>query len=194
MQMGEIPTAWKQAHGANIVDADDNLYIDMTARFCIGIAGHCHMEIGEKARALITGEAIIGGFLFASAGIRRLFHMRQARMPEVALEGRTQRRPMLFLDQQMRGGGATLSKDAYDPDEYFWWKIPNLIPLDTRWSIKLVILVSAIFSLSCFGILMDTVFPSCVDEGCVILRSLFYWNWVNTVIYIGVGLMSFIVS
>jgi hypothetical protein len=82
-----------------------------------------------------------------------------------------------------------LPEDAYDPDEYFWWKILNLIPLDTRWPVKLVIFVSALFSLSGFGLLMETVFPRCTEEGCVLLRNLFYWNWLNAVIYIGVALM-----
>ncbi len=43
--LGEIPTAWKQARGANVIDADDNLYVDLTAGFCVGIAGHCHPRI-----------------------------------------------------------------------------------------------------------------------------------------------------
>lgn len=50
VRMGEIPTAWKQARGANVIDVDDNLYIDMTAAFCVGIAGHCHPEVVEAIR------------------------------------------------------------------------------------------------------------------------------------------------
>ena len=48
--MGEIPTAWKQARGANVIDVDDNLYVDMTAAFCVGIAGHCHPKIVEAIK------------------------------------------------------------------------------------------------------------------------------------------------
>ena len=48
--MGEIPTAWKQARGANVVDVDDNLYVDMTAAFCVGIAGYCHPRVVEAIK------------------------------------------------------------------------------------------------------------------------------------------------
>jgi len=50
IQMGEIPTAWKQARGANVIDVDDNLYVDMTAGFCVGIAGHCHPRVVEAIK------------------------------------------------------------------------------------------------------------------------------------------------
>jgi len=43
--MGGIPVAWKQARGANLIDMDDNLYVDLTAGFCVAIAGHCHPKI-----------------------------------------------------------------------------------------------------------------------------------------------------
>jgi 4-aminobutyrate aminotransferase len=50
VRMGEIPTAWKETRGANVVDVDDNLYVDMTAAFCVGIAGHCHPKVVEAIR------------------------------------------------------------------------------------------------------------------------------------------------
>jgi 4-aminobutyrate aminotransferase len=50
IQLGEIPTAWKQARGANILDVDGNLYVDMTAGFCVGIVGHCHPRVVEAIK------------------------------------------------------------------------------------------------------------------------------------------------
>ena len=50
VRMGEIPTSWKQARGANVIDVDDNVYVDLTAGFCVGIAGHCHPKIVEAIR------------------------------------------------------------------------------------------------------------------------------------------------
>ena len=50
VRMGEVPTAWKQTRGANVIDVDDNLYIDMTAAFCVGIAGHCHPRVVEAIK------------------------------------------------------------------------------------------------------------------------------------------------
>jgi len=50
IHMGEIPTAWEQARGANVVDVDGNLYVDMTAGFCVGIAGHCHPKVVEAIK------------------------------------------------------------------------------------------------------------------------------------------------
>jgi hypothetical protein len=36
---------------------------------------------------------------------------------------------------------------------------------------------------------METVFPRCTEEACVLLRNLFYWSWLNAVIYIGVAVV-----
>ena len=48
--LGEIPTSWKQARGANVIDVDGNLYVDLTAGFCVGISGHCHPKIVEAIK------------------------------------------------------------------------------------------------------------------------------------------------
>ncbi|MGD0422083.1 MAG: aminotransferase class III-fold pyridoxal phosphate-dependent enzyme, partial [Candidatus Bathyarchaeia archaeon] len=48
--LGETPTSWKQARGANVIDVDDNLYIDLTAGFCVGISGHCHPKVVEAIK------------------------------------------------------------------------------------------------------------------------------------------------
>lgn len=50
VRMGEVPTAWKQTRGANVIDVDDNRYVDMTAAFCVGIAGHCHPRVVEAIK------------------------------------------------------------------------------------------------------------------------------------------------
>lgn len=59
--VGAIPIAWKKAAGANIVDADDNVYIDMSAAFTVAIAGHSHPKIAEaigaQARDLMHAPA-----------------------------------------------------------------------------------------------------------------------------------------
>ena len=59
--VGAIPIAWKKAAGANIVDADDNVYIDTSAAFTVAIAGHSHPKIAEaigaQARELMHAPA-----------------------------------------------------------------------------------------------------------------------------------------
>ena len=50
IRMGEIPTSWKQARGANVIDVDGNLYVDLTAGFCVGISGHCHPKVVEAIK------------------------------------------------------------------------------------------------------------------------------------------------
>jgi 4-aminobutyrate aminotransferase len=59
--VGAIPIAWKRAAGANIVDADGNVYIDTSAAFTVAIAGHSHPKIAEaigaQARELMHAPA-----------------------------------------------------------------------------------------------------------------------------------------
>jgi 4-aminobutyrate aminotransferase len=42
---GEIPIFWERSRGANVVDADGNVYIDLTAGFCVAVAGHSNPRI-----------------------------------------------------------------------------------------------------------------------------------------------------
>ena len=42
---GETPVFWERSRGANIVDVDDNLYVDLTAGFCVATAGHSNPRI-----------------------------------------------------------------------------------------------------------------------------------------------------
>jgi len=50
IRAGEIPMAWKQARGANVIDVDDNLYVDLTSAWSVGIPGHCHPRIVEAIK------------------------------------------------------------------------------------------------------------------------------------------------
>jgi 4-aminobutyrate aminotransferase len=43
--MGDIPITWAAAQGANIIDADENIYVDLTAASCVAAAGHSNPEI-----------------------------------------------------------------------------------------------------------------------------------------------------
>jgi 4-aminobutyrate aminotransferase len=43
--IGEIPVFWERTRGSVIVDTDDNRFIDLTAGFCVAIAGHSNPRI-----------------------------------------------------------------------------------------------------------------------------------------------------
>ena len=42
---GQTPVFWERSRGANIVDVDGNLYVDLTAGFCVATAGHSNPRI-----------------------------------------------------------------------------------------------------------------------------------------------------
>lgn len=42
---GDIPVFWEQTRGANIIDADGNVYVDLTSGFCVAVAGHSNPRI-----------------------------------------------------------------------------------------------------------------------------------------------------
>lgn len=48
--VGEIPICWRRAKGANVLDEDDNLYIDITAGWCVAIAGYCNDKVVEAIK------------------------------------------------------------------------------------------------------------------------------------------------
>ncbi len=48
---GDIPVFWESTHGANIWDVDGNRYVDLTAGFCVAIAGHCNPRIVSAIQA-----------------------------------------------------------------------------------------------------------------------------------------------
>lgn len=48
---GEPPIAWEAAAGANVRDADGNVYIDLTAGFSVAAAGHARPEVAAAIAA-----------------------------------------------------------------------------------------------------------------------------------------------
>jgi 4-aminobutyrate aminotransferase len=45
IKRGDIPIIWDAARGANVLDVDENLYVDLTASACVAVAGHSNPEI-----------------------------------------------------------------------------------------------------------------------------------------------------
>ena len=42
---GQTPVFWERTRGANIVDVDGNVFVDLTAAFCVATAGHSNPRI-----------------------------------------------------------------------------------------------------------------------------------------------------
>ena len=51
---GTDPIVWAQARGANVMDADGNRYVDMSAGFAVGAVGHAHPKVIEAAQRQVT--------------------------------------------------------------------------------------------------------------------------------------------
>lgn len=55
----EFPVFWREALGANVLDVDGNLYLDLTAGFCVAAAGHRNPQvvgaIEAQLRTLLHG-------------------------------------------------------------------------------------------------------------------------------------------
>lgn len=55
----EWPVFWEQARGANVVDADGNVYLDLTGAFAVALLGHGHpgvsAAVAEQAKCLVHG-------------------------------------------------------------------------------------------------------------------------------------------
>ena len=45
IKRGQTPVFWERTRGANIVDVDDNVFVDLTAAFCVATAGHSNPRI-----------------------------------------------------------------------------------------------------------------------------------------------------
>jgi 4-aminobutyrate aminotransferase len=50
MCAGFVPIVWEQARGANILDADGNVYIDLTAGFGVAALGHTSSPVAQAIR------------------------------------------------------------------------------------------------------------------------------------------------
>src|SRR5688500_10567316 len=46
----DFPVFWTEAKGANVRDADGNVYVDLTAAFAVAGPGHAHPRIVEAIR------------------------------------------------------------------------------------------------------------------------------------------------
>lgn len=46
----DFPVFWTEARGANVRDADGNVYLDLTGAFGVALAGHAHPRITEAIR------------------------------------------------------------------------------------------------------------------------------------------------
>lgn len=44
------PIFWEEARGANVLDADGNIYLDLTGAFGVGLLGHAHPGVVEAVR------------------------------------------------------------------------------------------------------------------------------------------------
>lgn len=55
----ETPIFWRVARGANVIDADDNLYIDLTSGFGVAVSGHANPRVAaavaDQAATLAHG-------------------------------------------------------------------------------------------------------------------------------------------
>jgi 4-aminobutyrate aminotransferase/(S)-3-amino-2-methylpropionate transaminase len=55
----EWPVFWEEARGANVVDADGNIYLDLTGAFAVALLGHGHPRVAaavaEQAMSLVHG-------------------------------------------------------------------------------------------------------------------------------------------
>ena len=48
--LGETPVSWWQAKGANVVDVDSNLYVDLTGAFTVAVTGYSHPKVVDAIK------------------------------------------------------------------------------------------------------------------------------------------------
>src|SRR5579884_1376306 len=48
---GDVPIFWEAAAGANVLDADGNVYIDTTSAFGVASVGHAHPRVVAAVQA-----------------------------------------------------------------------------------------------------------------------------------------------
>lgn len=60
---GKIPVFWSEAHGSNVIDVDGNVYVDLTAGFCVAIVGHSNERVVEsiarQSRTLLHSQGAL---------------------------------------------------------------------------------------------------------------------------------------
>ncbi len=59
---GDLPVFWEQTRGATIVDVDGNRFVDLTAGFCVAVAGHSNPRIvaaiAEQAARMLHSQGV----------------------------------------------------------------------------------------------------------------------------------------
>ena len=55
----DFPVFWTEARGANVRDADGNVYVDLTAAFAVSAAGHAHPRVVAAIQA--QAERLVHG-------------------------------------------------------------------------------------------------------------------------------------
>jgi 4-aminobutyrate aminotransferase/(S)-3-amino-2-methylpropionate transaminase len=63
---GRDPIVWAEARGANVVDADGNRYVDLTAGFAVASVGHAHPEVVRAGQEQLARLPHAMGDLFPS--------------------------------------------------------------------------------------------------------------------------------
>jgi 4-aminobutyrate aminotransferase/(S)-3-amino-2-methylpropionate transaminase len=62
VSIGDTPVFWDQTRGASIVDVDGNRYVDLTAGFCVAVAGHSNPRIvaaiAEQASRMMHSQGV----------------------------------------------------------------------------------------------------------------------------------------
>ncbi|HVC34099.1 MAG TPA: aspartate aminotransferase family protein [Chloroflexota bacterium] len=63
VSVGERPVFWDQTRGATVVDVDGNRYVDLTAGFCVAVAGHSNPRIvaaiAQQAARMLHGQGVM---------------------------------------------------------------------------------------------------------------------------------------
>ena len=59
------PIVWREARGANVIDADGNRLVDLTSGFGVALAGHRHPTIVQAVEVQAEFLETLRGLLFA---------------------------------------------------------------------------------------------------------------------------------
>lgn len=63
LSVGEVPVFWDQTRMAVIVDVDGNRYVDLTAGFCVAVAGHSNPRIvsaiSQQAARMLHSQGVM---------------------------------------------------------------------------------------------------------------------------------------
>ncbi len=89
MVTGDIPIVWERAKGSNVMDADGNVYVDLTGAFGVASLGHSDRRVtaalGRQARVLQHGLGDVHPHVGRVALARRLAELAPGRNNKVIL-------------------------------------------------------------------------------------------------------------